>query len=142
MDSYSFISENGQVRQIIDLVAQAKDEEQDHRLDQIEQVDLIDRYSETEVQTKKRWIDGSPIYRIVRSVNPVSVGGSTQYFNYAMISPAPRLIINANLVSVLSTGPECSIVDKIRMNGTDVQVAIIVPISAANVRYLIMEYVK
>lgn len=33
MDEYSFISENGTVRQIRDLIAKAKDEEQDTRLD-------------------------------------------------------------------------------------------------------------
>lgn len=36
MDEYSFISENGTVRQIRDLVAKAKDEEQDGRLNALE----------------------------------------------------------------------------------------------------------
>lgn len=36
MDEYSFISENGTVRQIRDLVAKAKDEEQDGRLATLE----------------------------------------------------------------------------------------------------------
>ena len=36
MDEYSFISENGTVRQIRDLVAKAKDEEQDGRLSALE----------------------------------------------------------------------------------------------------------
>lgn len=65
MDEYSFISENGTVRQIRDLVAKAKDEEQDARLDYLEQTAIIDAYSETETQTNKRWIDGKPIYRKV-----------------------------------------------------------------------------
>ena len=65
MDEYSFISENGTVRQIRDLVAKAKDEEQDARLDYLEQTAIIDTYSETETQTNKRWIDGKPIYRKV-----------------------------------------------------------------------------
>lgn len=37
MDEYSFISENGTVRQIRDLVAKAKDEEQDGRITDLEQ---------------------------------------------------------------------------------------------------------
>lgn len=37
MDEYSFISENGTVRQIRDLLAKAKDEEQDARLTALEQ---------------------------------------------------------------------------------------------------------
>ena len=65
MDEYSFISENGTVRQIRDLVAKAKDEEQDERLDYLEQSAIIDTYSETETQTNKRWIDGKPIFRKV-----------------------------------------------------------------------------
>lgn len=65
MDEYSFISENGTVRQIRDLVAKAKDEEQDERLDYLEQSAIIDTYSETETQTNKRWVDGKPIYRKV-----------------------------------------------------------------------------
>lgn len=36
MDEYSFISENGTVRQIRDLLAKAKDEEQDGRIAQLE----------------------------------------------------------------------------------------------------------
>lgn len=36
MDEYSFISENGTVRQIRDLVAKAKDEEQDERITALE----------------------------------------------------------------------------------------------------------
>lgn len=37
MDTYSYISENGTTRQIIDLVAQAKDSEQDVRIALLEQ---------------------------------------------------------------------------------------------------------
>ncbi len=37
MDEYSFISENGNVRQIRDLIAKEKDEQQDQRLDALEE---------------------------------------------------------------------------------------------------------
>ena len=37
MDEYSFISENGNVRQIRDLIAKEKDEQQDQRLDVLEE---------------------------------------------------------------------------------------------------------
>lgn len=37
MDEYSFISENGNVRQIRDLIAKEKDEQQDERLNVLEQ---------------------------------------------------------------------------------------------------------
>lgn len=70
MDEYSYISENGTVRQIRDLVAKAKDEEQDLRLDALEQTGIIDTYSETETATNKRWIDGSVIYRKVIVFSP------------------------------------------------------------------------
>ena len=38
MDEYSFISENGNVRQIRDLIAKEKDEQQDNRLNSLESV--------------------------------------------------------------------------------------------------------
>lgn len=41
MDEYSFISENGTVRQIRDLVAEAKDEEQDARITALETSALV-----------------------------------------------------------------------------------------------------
>lgn len=38
MDEYSFISENGNVRQIRDLIAKGIDEQQDVRLDKLEEI--------------------------------------------------------------------------------------------------------
>lgn len=85
MDEYSFISENGTVRQIRDLVAKAKDEEQDARLDYLEQTAIIDTYSETETQTNKRWIDGKPIYRKVL-VMPSAVSITDQNYQSLGVS--------------------------------------------------------
>lgn len=63
MDTYSFISENGTVRQIRDLVAAAKDGEQDVRLDALEQAVGRESYEFGEKITGKTWVDGKPIYR-------------------------------------------------------------------------------
>lgn len=84
MDEYSFISENGTVRQIRDLVAEAKDEEQDARLDYLEQSAIIDTYSETETQTNKRWIDGKPIYR--RVLTGISFGAAVSDWTYTGVT--------------------------------------------------------
>lgn len=65
MDEYSFISENGTVRQIRDLIAKAKDEEQDVRLDTLESAVSGGSYSYTEKKTGKKWVDGKDVYSIV-----------------------------------------------------------------------------
>ncbi len=92
MDTYSFISENGTVRQIEDLIAKAKNEEQDERLDALEQTGIIDFYKETETQTNKRWIDGKPIYR--RVLTGISFGASVTDWTYtgATLSGAVTLV--------------------------------------------------
>ena len=64
MDKYSFISENGTIREIADIAAREKNTEQDARLSNLET--RRDVYSLTEVRTGGIWIDGKPIYRIVK----------------------------------------------------------------------------
>lgn len=63
MDTYSYISENGTTRQIEDLIAKAKNEEQDARISEIENVGLLDFYKTIETETHKRWVDGKVVYR-------------------------------------------------------------------------------
>ena len=88
MDEYSYISENGTVRQIRDLVAKAKDEEQDERLDYLEQTAIIDTYSETETKTNKRWVDGKPIYRKVWLTPSAVIVDDTAYRSLGVSYPA------------------------------------------------------
>lgn len=63
MDEYSFISENGNVRQIRDLIAKEKDEQQDTVINDISsKVNRLANYSTTETEVGT-WVDGKPIFR-------------------------------------------------------------------------------
>ena len=106
MDTYSFISENGTIRQIEDLIAKAKNEEQDARLDAIEQTGVIDFYRETETQTNKRWIDGKPIYR--RVLTGVNIGEIVKQWVYTgtTLTGASELISGRGLRKTASMSDE------------------------------------
>lgn len=65
MDEYSFISENGNIRQIRDLIAKEKDEQQDAAINEINsKINGLSHYRTLETQIGT-WIDLKPIYRKV-----------------------------------------------------------------------------
>lgn len=86
MDEYSYISENGTVRQIRDLIAKAKDEEQDASI-----ADLASSLSsglsglESALQTYEQQTDGS-----IRQIN-------TRLAQFSIVyTPLVSQVINAN----------------------------------------------
>lgn len=63
MDEYSFISENGNIRQIRDLIAKEKDEQQDTAINEVTtKVNRLVNYATSEAGIGT-WIDGRTIYR-------------------------------------------------------------------------------
>lgn len=65
MDEYSFISENGNIRQIRDLIAKEKDEQQDVAINEINsKINRLGSYSESETEIGT-WLDGKSIFRKV-----------------------------------------------------------------------------
>lgn len=65
MDTYSYISENGVIREIADVVARTKNSEQDLSINEVTlKTNRLAGYSESETQVGT-WIDGRPIYRKV-----------------------------------------------------------------------------
>lgn len=65
MDTYSYISENGVIREIADIAARTKNAEQDISIDEVTlKANRLAGYSESETQIGA-WIDGKPVYRRV-----------------------------------------------------------------------------
>ena len=99
MDTYSYISENGTVRQIEDLLAKAKNEEQDEKILALEQAVGRESYEFGEKLTGKTWMDGKPIYR---------------YCGYRSgVNPTQGLVVltsdikSADVNSVVAVGGSC-----------------------------------
>jgi len=82
MDEYSFISENGNVRQIRDLIAKEKDAEQDQRITELENKTIQDVYSTNVTLTNKVWINNEPIYRVVKTGRAGVNNGSWTVINF------------------------------------------------------------
>lgn len=65
MDTYSYISENGVIREIADIAARTKNAEQDISINEVTlKANRLAGYSESETQIGT-WIDGNTIYRRV-----------------------------------------------------------------------------
>lgn len=63
MDTYSYISENGVIREIADLAARTKNAEQDLSINEVTlKTNRLAGYSESEAQIGT-WLDGKQVYR-------------------------------------------------------------------------------
>lgn len=137
MDEYSFISENGTIRQIRDLVAKAKDEEQDARINALEQSEGKVDYREGTVQTRSTWLNGKTIWRTI-------VKGTGQPSNVATIADFGELV-NIKMLTKSNSGQNQEVllsdINRIRMERLSGNTWQIQVTSAAGAFYNIDSYV-
>ena len=98
MDEYSFISENGNVRQIRDLIAKEKDEQQDEAISQLDSSTIKKSWNQA-------WTGSTPITHVdglntVILTVPDIIGASAVYLEinntYGLRLPKVIPIINCN----------------------------------------------
>lgn len=84
MDTYSYISENGVIREIADVVARTKNSEQDLSINEVTlKTNRLAGYSESETQIGT-WINGKTVYRQVFAT--VAIGATPGAWTYTGIT--------------------------------------------------------
>lgn len=123
MDEYSFISENGTVRQIRDLVAKAKDEEQDVRITALETSALVYPSAPTSPEQVYSVIQGPGV--LDRQITIITKGYYTillRSFTNNGSNFAQLMINGASIASQYSA-----------VNGGSVAISICLPLNAGDV---------
>lgn len=105
MDTYSYISENGVIREIADLAARTKNAEQDLQINEVTlKTNRLAGYSESETQIGT-WIDGKPVYRrVLVSTAAFTMTMSWSDFCYYCGSPVLNIDVLVHAEFVLERG--------------------------------------